>query len=74
MALLSLLFFKSDLVLKAYLLIEGGSSMSYIKRYLEDIVEDLSEREDLNEVDAMTKVLEVANDDGYSFEEEEEDD
>lgn len=48
--------------------------MSYIKRYLENIVEELSEREDLDEADAMTKVLEVANDDGYSFEEEEEDD
>lgn len=48
--------------------------MSYIKRHLEDIVEELSEREDLDEADAMTKVLEEANDDGYSFEEEEEDD
>lgn len=48
--------------------------MSYMKRYLEDIVEEFLEREDLDEADAMEEVLEVANDDGYSFEEREEED
>lgn len=45
--------------------------MSYMKRYLEAMVEERADRDAISYDDAMDQILEEANDDGYSFEEKE---
>ena len=45
--------------------------MSYMKRYLEILAEERADRDAISYDDAMDKILEEANDDGYSFEEDE---
>ena len=47
--------------------------MSYMKRHLEKMAEELAERDNISLEDAIENIMDEAEDDEYSFEEKDED-